>query len=260
MLDMGFLPDIRRVLRHIPTKRQTLFFSATMPPPIAQLSREMLHNPVTINLERRSAPATGITQAVYPVPQPLKAPLLLKLLQRGDVQDALVFTRTKHRANRLAKLSRRAQGQRRAHPRQPLAGAAHRRRWRGSRTGATRCSSRPTSPRAASTSTALGHVINFDVPVQPEDYIHRVGRTARAELTGIGVHAGVAGGRRRPARHRAGDRQAAAARHGARLRLRARARPSGSRCRTRSASRRSARARPRSARAPAPTPSGGRTR
>src|SRR5438094_5025134 len=91
MLDMGFLPDIRRVLRHIPKKRQTLFFSATMPPPIAQLTQEMLHDPVTINLERRSQPATGITQAVYPVLQPLKAPLLLKLLQ-GEVQDALVFT------------------------------------------------------------------------------------------------------------------------------------------------------------------------
>src|SRR3954464_14894271 len=68
MLDMGFLPDIRRVLRHLPKRRQTLFFSATMPGPIAELSREMLHNPATINIERRSAPATGITQAVYPVP------------------------------------------------------------------------------------------------------------------------------------------------------------------------------------------------
>src|SRR6476646_3129976 len=103
MLDMGFLPDIRRVLRHLPKKRQTLFFSATMPPPIAELTREMLHDPVTINLERRSAPATGITQAVYPVLQPLKAPLLLKLLQSAEVEDALVFTRTKHRADRLTK-------------------------------------------------------------------------------------------------------------------------------------------------------------
>src|SRR6185436_7768753 len=103
MLDMGFLPDIRRVLRHLPKKRQTLFFSATMPPPIAELSREMLHDPATINLERRSAPATGITQAVYPVSQSLKAPLLLKVLQSAGVRDALVFTRTKHRADRLAK-------------------------------------------------------------------------------------------------------------------------------------------------------------
>ncbi|MES1256406.1 MAG: DEAD/DEAH box helicase, partial [Acidobacteriota bacterium] len=80
MLDMGFLPDIRRVLRHLPKRRQTLFFSATMPPPIAELTREMLQNPATINLQRQSAPATGITQAVYPVPQHLKAPLLLALL------------------------------------------------------------------------------------------------------------------------------------------------------------------------------------
>src|SRR6266540_6791960 len=75
MLDMGFLPDIRRILRHLPKRRQTLFFSATMPDPIAQLSREMLHDPALINLERRSAPAIGITQAVYPVSQHLKAPL-----------------------------------------------------------------------------------------------------------------------------------------------------------------------------------------
>src|SRR5947208_7575280 len=103
MLDMGFLPDIRRILRHIPPRRQTLFFSATMPPPIAELAREMLRNPVTINLDRRPAPAVGITQAVYPVPQHLKAALLVELLRRGEIQDALVFTRTKHRADRLAR-------------------------------------------------------------------------------------------------------------------------------------------------------------
>src|SRR5213594_1721184 len=83
MLDMGFLPDIRRILRHLPPRRQTLFFSATMPAPIVQLSREMLKTPSTINLERRSTPAVGITHAVYPVSQHLKAPLLLKLL-KGD--------------------------------------------------------------------------------------------------------------------------------------------------------------------------------
>src|SRR4029078_2985044 len=105
MLDMGFLPDIRRVLKHIPppVKRQTLFFSATMPPPIAQLSKEMLKSPATINIERRSTPAVGITHAVYPVPQHLKPALLLHLLKGADMHDALVFTRTKHRANRLAK-------------------------------------------------------------------------------------------------------------------------------------------------------------
>src|ERR1043166_5274213 len=92
MLDMGFLPDIRRVLRHIPAKRQTLFFSATMPAPIAALTREMLKNPVMINRERRAAPAVGITQAVYPVPQELKSGLLLHLLRNNTMADVLVFT------------------------------------------------------------------------------------------------------------------------------------------------------------------------
>jgi ATP-dependent RNA helicase RhlE len=88
MLDMGFLPDIRRVLRHLPARRQTLFFSATIPPPIEVLVREMLHSPVTINMERRAAPAVGITQALYPVPQHLKSALLTALLQRGEVRRA----------------------------------------------------------------------------------------------------------------------------------------------------------------------------
>src|ERR1044071_7366428 len=78
MLDMGFLPDIRRVLKYVPAKRQTLFFSATMPDPIVALTREMLHHPVAINLERKAAPAKGITQAIYPVPQELKTHLLLR--------------------------------------------------------------------------------------------------------------------------------------------------------------------------------------
>src|SRR5512136_568478 len=102
MLDMGFLPDIRRVLKHLPARRQTLFFSATLPPPIVQLSREMLRHPFMVNLERTALPAVGITQAVYPVPQNLKAPLLVELLRRREISNVLVFTRTKHRANRLA--------------------------------------------------------------------------------------------------------------------------------------------------------------
>src|SRR5439155_8228479 len=101
MLDMGFLPDIQRVLRHLPARRQTLLFSATMPAPIVALTREMLRNPAAISLERKPAPAVGITQAVYPVAQELKPVLFLALLQRDLMQEALVFTRTKHRANRL---------------------------------------------------------------------------------------------------------------------------------------------------------------
>ena len=183
MLDMGFLPDIRRVLRHIPGKRQTLFFSATMPPPIVALTREMLRNPVTINVERPAAPATGITQAIYPVSQQLKAPLLLKLLSDDTMRDVLVFTRTKHRADRLAKfLGQHAVSVERIHGN----------RSQAQRTQALEGFKRGTYRVLVATDIAargidvsgLGHVVNFDTPPAAEDYIHRVGRTARAEMTG----------------------------------------------------------------------------
>ena len=182
MLDMGFLPDIRRILRHIPRKRQTLFFSATMPPPIAELTREMLHDPVTINLERRSAPAIGITQAVYPAPQGVKPALLLKLLQ-GEVQDALVFTRTKHRADRLAKyLALHKVSVERIHGNRSQAQRTQ--ALEGFKKGRYKVLVATDIAARGIDVTALGHVINFDVPAAPEDYIHRVGRTARAEMTG----------------------------------------------------------------------------
>src|SRR5204862_4851498 len=101
MLDMGFLPEIRRILGFLPAKRQTLLFSATMPPPIAVLAKEMLRDPVGIQLQRNVAPAGGITQAVYPVSQGLKAALVVHLLTQGTMTQALVITRTKHQANRL---------------------------------------------------------------------------------------------------------------------------------------------------------------
>jgi ATP-dependent RNA helicase RhlE len=183
MLDMGFLPDIRRVLRHIPARRQTLFFSATMPAPIAALAAEMLKNPATINLQRQAAPAHGITQAVYPVAQDLKAPLLVELLRRNLVQDVLVFTRTKHRANRLTD-----------HLLQQKVNAAriHGNRSQAQRTEALDGFKRGKYRVLVATDIAargidveaLSHVVNFDVPAVPEDYIHRVGRTGRAEMTG----------------------------------------------------------------------------
>jgi ATP-dependent RNA helicase RhlE len=183
MLDMGFLPDIRRILRHIPRKRQTLFFSATMPPAIAALAREMLHQPATINLERQSAPATGITHAVYPVPQHLKPALLLALVRGREVSDALVFTRTKHRANRLQRYLadqnvrvERIHGNRSQNQRtEALAGF---------KSGKYQVLVATDIAARGIDVTALGHVINFDVPHVAEDYIHRVGRTARAERTG----------------------------------------------------------------------------
>jgi ATP-dependent RNA helicase RhlE len=179
MLDMGFLPDIKRILRLVPAKRQTLLFSATMPPPIAALTREMLHNPLMIDLGRRSLPAVGITQAVYPVKQDLKKDLLLALLDRGEMEQALVFTRTKHRANRLAEqlVKRGVKAER-----------IHGNRSQGQRTAALAGFKNGHYKVLVATDIAargidiesLGHVVNFDVPQAPDDYIHRVGRTARA--------------------------------------------------------------------------------
>src|SRR5574341_672316 len=94
MLDMGFLPDVRRILKHLAVRRQTLLFSATMPPPIVALAREMLRNPETINVERPAAPASGITHTAYAVPRELKSALFLELLKQPGVKSVLAFTRT----------------------------------------------------------------------------------------------------------------------------------------------------------------------
>src|SRR5688572_16676995 len=183
MLDMGFLPDIRRVLRHLPPRRQTLFFSATMPPPIAALASEMLKNPVTINLQRQSAPAVGITQAVYPAPQDLKAALFLALLERDLVREALVFTRTKHRANRLYEyLLRHRVSAARIHGNRSQAQRTE--ALAGFKSGKYRVLVATDIAARGIDVEALSHVVNFDVPAVPDDYIHRVGRTGRAELTG----------------------------------------------------------------------------
>jgi ATP-dependent RNA helicase RhlE len=179
MLDMGFLPDIKRILKMVPAKRQTLFFSATMPPPIAALSKEMLRNPLTIDLGRRSLPAVGITQAVYPVKQDLKKDLLLALLKRGEMDQALVFTRTKHRANRLTEqLVKRGIKAERIHGNrsQPQRTSA----LAGFKSGYHRVLVATDIAARGIDIEALGHVVNFDVPEAPDDYIHRVGRTARA--------------------------------------------------------------------------------
>ncbi|MFL5386782.1 MAG: DEAD/DEAH box helicase [Longimicrobiaceae bacterium] len=183
MLDMGFLPDIRRVLKHLPANRQTLFFSATMPAPIVQLSREMLRNPAAINIERKQAPATGITQAVFPVKEDLKPALFLELLRRGEVSQAIVFCRTKHRSNRLFEILEaagvsvaRIHGNRSQSARTDALG--------GFKSGKYRVLVATDIVARGIDVEALEHVVNFDVPHQPEDYIHRVGRTARAEAVG----------------------------------------------------------------------------
>jgi len=183
MLDMGFLPDIRRILKHLPHKRQTLFFSATMPVPILSLTRQLLRNPEAIQMDRKPAPAVGITQAVYPVPQELKSSLLVALLKRGEMNEALVFTRTKHRANRLAEhLARHGIKAERIHGNrsQPQRTEA----LAGFKSGKYRVLVATDIAARGIDVEALGHVVNFDVPPAAEDYIHRVGRTARAQARG----------------------------------------------------------------------------
>ncbi|MEO7985165.1 MAG: DEAD/DEAH box helicase [Gemmatimonadales bacterium] len=183
MLDMGFLPDIRRVLKHLPARRQTMCFSATMPAPIVTLTREILHDPALIQLERKSAPAVGITQAVYPVSRELKSALLVALLQRGEIEEALAFTRTKHRANRLAAyLVKQGIKAERIHGNRSQAQRTE--ALAGFKSGKYRVLVATDIAARGIDVTELGHVVNFDVPAVPEDYIHRVGRTARAEATG----------------------------------------------------------------------------
>ena len=186
MLDMGFLPDIRRILGRLPRERQTLLFSATMPAPIAALAREFLRDPLPINQERKAAPATGITHAVYPVAQELKRGLLVALLRRDEMRSVLVFTRTKHRCNRLAEqLARDGIAAERIHGN----------RSQAQRTVALDAFKRGKCRVLVATDIAargidideLSHVVNFDVPTVADDYIHRAGRTARAGAVGEAI-------------------------------------------------------------------------
>jgi ATP-dependent RNA helicase RhlE len=185
MLDMGFLPDIRRILARLPERRQTMLFSATLPRPIVALSRDLLTRPLRLDVERRTAPATGIRQEIFSVPEQGKKDLLLEMLQR-EIQTALVFTRTKHRANRLARYLDRAgipcdriHGNR-SQPQRETALAAF-------KAGRIRVLVATDVASRGIDVEALPHVINFDVPGQPDDYVHRVGRTARAGATGDAV-------------------------------------------------------------------------
>jgi len=184
MLDMGFLPDVRRILAQLPQRpHQTFFFSATLPPPIVELAREMLADPVAINVERQAAPATGVQQATYPVREDLKPWLLLELLRRHEIKNVLVFTRTKHRANRLFDfLSRHGVSCDRIHGNRSQAQRTQ--ALANFKSGKTRVLVATDIAARGIDVEALSHVINFDVPNVPDDYIHRVGRTARADAVG----------------------------------------------------------------------------
>jgi ATP-dependent RNA helicase RhlE len=184
MLDMGFLPDVRRIMKYLPVaRRQTFLFSATLPPAVVALSRELLHDPATIDVERAPAPAVGITHTAYPVAPELKLALLVELLRQPGVRSMLVFTRTKHRANRLAEgLARRGVSADRIHGNRSQAQRTQ--ALAAFKAGAVRVLVATDIAARGIDITGLSHVVNFDVPPAPEDYVHRVGRTARAEAVG----------------------------------------------------------------------------
>ncbi len=184
MLDMGFMPDIKRILNQLPrTPRQTLLFSATMPAPIAALANSLMQNPLTVSVERTQTTAKGVTQALFPVASHLKLNLLAELLTRNEIGNAIVFCRTKHRANRIAeRLEKLGFSSAKMHGNRSQAQRTD--ALAGFKTGRYRLLVATDIVARGIDVEALEHVVNFDVPVTPEDYIHRAGRTGRAEAVG----------------------------------------------------------------------------
>jgi ATP-dependent RNA helicase RhlE len=182
MCDMGFLPDIRRILKALPGRRQTLFFAATMPDDIRRLANDILDDPVTVQIGI-IAPAATVSHALYPVPDGLKKPLLLAILRQPAMERVLIFTRTKHRARSLAR-DLVKQGHAAAALQGNMSQNARQAALNGFRDG--------TYPILVATDVAargidvleITHVINFDMPDTVDAYTHRIGRTGRADLTG----------------------------------------------------------------------------
>jgi len=183
MVDMGFAPDLRRILRLLPRDRQTLMFSATMPKEVNAVAKEALRDPARIDLAPPTRPAVGITQAIYPVSRGLKLDLLDELLTGIERRSVIVFTRTKRGADRVARAL-----QKRGH----LTAALHGDRSQGQRERALLDLKRGRVEVLVATDIAsrgidvrgITHVINFDVPAAPEDYVHRIGRTGRVDALG----------------------------------------------------------------------------
>jgi ATP-dependent RNA helicase RhlE len=182
MFDMGFLPSVKRVLKLVPAKRQTMLFSATFPKEVDQLAAQALHDPKRVTLGLRE-PVHTVSHALYPVPQHLKTALLLELLKRTDTASVLIFTRTRHRAQRLAQQIGR-DGYK--------VTSLHSDRTQGQRQIAINGFKRGTYQIMVATDIAargldiehISHVINYDMPNTSDDYIHRIGRTGRMEHTG----------------------------------------------------------------------------
>ncbi len=179
MLDMGFLPDVRRVLQRLPRDRQTMLFSATMPPEVVALSREFLRDPRMVQVEERTVAAVGVTHLALPVPAYLKTDLLTELLRDEMMTSVLVFARTKHRADNLARqLLRRGVNASVIHGNRSQSQRI--RALEGFRTGEYRVLVATDIAARGVDVKDVSHVVNFDVPHEPETYVHRVGRTARA--------------------------------------------------------------------------------
>jgi ATP-dependent RNA helicase RhlE len=184
MLDMGFAPQINRIVREIPPYRQTMLFSATMPPEVEALARKYLRKPVVVQVGRRTQVAQTVTHAVYPVPRSRKTSLLLHLLENEAALDSvLIFMRTKQGADKLLGELRQAGIK---------AEALHGDRSQAERTralerfksGETRVLVATDIAQRGLDIAGISHVVNYDVPLQPEDYVHRIGRTGRAAATG----------------------------------------------------------------------------
>ena len=182
MFDMGFFPDIRRILKHVPAQRQTLLFSATMPVEIRKLTQEVLRRPTTVQVDTVAA-ATTVSHALYPVTEHLKTNLLFELLQQTDTGSVLVFTRTKHRAKRLGeKLG--ISGYRAASLQGNLSQNRRQEALSGFRDGTYQVLVATDIAARGIDVSQISHVINFDIPNTPEAYIHRIGRTGRAARSG----------------------------------------------------------------------------
>ena len=183
MLDMGFAPQIQKIIAQVPAYRQTLLFSATMPPEVEALARKYLRKPVVVQVGRRSSSATTVTHAVYPVPKHRKSELLIQLLEKEGMDTVLVFTRTKHGADRVVRHLEKAG---------ISVGAMHGDKSQKERVGAREDFRSGKFRVLVATDIAqrgldisgISHVINYDVPQQAEDYVHRIGRTGRAAQTG----------------------------------------------------------------------------
>ncbi len=183
MLDMGFAPQINRIIAQLHPYRQTLLFSATMPPEVEALARKYLRKPVVVQVGRRSGAATTVQHFVYPCPKDKKSALLAELLKQKAMDTVLVFTRTKHGADRVVKHLERDGVK---------AGAMHADKTQGQRTkaledfksGKLRVLVATDIAQRGLDISGITHVINYDVPQQAEDYVHRIGRTGRAASTG----------------------------------------------------------------------------